>query len=217
MRRTARGAPTLIALAMLLTACGATVEATFSTVGSSPTDQATPSPSPLPTAKPTPRASIDPQARLTQRVEAGLGFDPPFTLRIPADWTAVLRDEAAFQAYSGNEDFEITFDHTFQPEETVDEGIARLTDTPGLLPGPVQPVLVGGREGKGFVADSDAAVMFSDSGFHTNEGSTLEVIVVPVPGGKTITIFLTAGGDPDHGLESLSPLARRIFKTVEWQ
>ena len=157
---------------------------------------------------------IDADATLSQTVDAK--FDPPFTLQIPGDWTAVLRDRWAFQTFAGNEEFEITFDHTHQEQESVDEAIARLTHTEGLAPRAVSPVVVGGREGKGFVGDSQSAVKFVDSGFHTNDASTLEVIAIPAPDGTTITIFLTAGGDPLHGLDALSPLARRIFDTVEW-
>ena len=161
-----------------------------------------------------PGVSVNPRAPLTQRVDAGL--DPPFTMRIPQHWTAVLRDVSAFQAYAGNEDFEITFDHTYRSKESVAHAIARLVRTAGLKPGPVRAVVIGGREGRGFMATSRSAVMFEDSGFHTNEPSRLEVFAIPAADGTTVTVFLTAGGDPVHGLDALGPLARRIFKTVEW-
>ena len=77
-------------------------------------------------------------------------------------------------------------------------------------------MVIGDREGKGFVASSMSAVMFVDSGFHTNQGSRLEVFAIPVKDGTTVTVFLTAEGDPMHGLDALGPLARRIFKTVAW-
>ena len=158
--------------------------------------------------------AIDADATLAQPVRAH--FDPPFTLQIPSDWTGVLRDRWAFQAYAGNEAFEITFDHTYETKESVDEAIARLKETKGLAPRTVSPVVIGGREGMGFVADSQSAVRFVDSGFHTNQASTLEIIAIPAPDGTTITVFLTAEGDPLHGLDLLGPLARRIFDTVEW-
>jgi hypothetical protein len=158
---------------------------------------------------------IDPEARLTQNVDTG--FDPPFTLQIPADWTGVLRDPSAFQAYAGQEDFEITFDHTYRQQESVDEGVARMADTAGLVPGPVTAVVVGGREGKGFLGTANSAVRFLDSGFHTNHAMPVELFVIPAPDGTTITIFLTAEGAPQHGLEALSPLARRVFQTVDWK
>lgn len=167
------------------------------------------------TVAPTAVTSIDPQAPLTQTVAPA--FDPPFTLLIPADWTAVLRDIWAFQAYAGNEDFEITFDHTYRAKESVDDAISRLSGTTGLTPGEVTPVVVGGLEGKGFVGESQSAVRFLDSGFHTNGASRLEVIAVPMPDGTTVTVFLTAGADPQLGVDALGPLARRIFDTVQWK
>lgn len=158
--------------------------------------------------------SINPRAPLTQKVDAG--FDPPFTLRIPARWTSVLRDVSAFQVYAGNEDYEITFDHTYRSKESVAHAIARLTKTDGLAPGRVTDVVIGDRQGKGFLASSQGAVRFVDSGFHTREGSNLEVFAIPVDDGTTVTVFLTAGGNPVHGLDALGPLARRIFKTLDW-
>jgi len=157
---------------------------------------------------------IDPHAQLTQTVETA--FDPPFTLKIPKEWTAVLRDASAFQAYAGREAFEITFDHTYREQESVDQGIKRLSGTAGLVPGPVTAVVVGGREGKGFLGTSNSPVRFLDSGFHTNQAMPVELFVIPTPDGTTVTIFLTAWADPQHGLEALSPLARRIFDTVDW-
>ena len=74
-------------------------------------------------------------------------FDPPFTVLIPADWTGVLRDKWAFQAYFGNEDFEVTFDHTYQEKESVDTAISRLAATAGLNAGPVSTIVVGGLTG----------------------------------------------------------------------
>ena len=73
--------------------------------------------------------SIDATAPLTQRVKAG--FDPQFSVRIPAGWTSVLRDVSAFQVYTGNEEYEITFDHTYRSKESVAHAIGRLTSTTG--------------------------------------------------------------------------------------
>jgi hypothetical protein len=159
-------------------------------------------------------ASIKPRAPLTQVVDAN--FDPPFTLQIPAHWTAILRDRSAFQAYAGNEDFEITFDHTYRSKESVADAVARLSQTDGLTPGRVTNVIIGDRKGKGFVASSESAVRFVDSGFHTSQGSKFEVFAIPVKDGTTVTVFLTSEGNPMHGLDALGPLARRIFKTVTW-
>jgi hypothetical protein len=164
---------------------------------------------------PEPTLVIDPRAPLSQPVEAG--FDPPFSLRIPADWTSVLRDRSAYQVYAGNEDYEITFDHTYREKESVAAAVRRLRATPGLTAGPVTNVVIGNRKGEGFSAGSDAAVMFADSGFHTNEPSRLAVFAIPAGDGTTLTVFLTAGGNPMHGLDLLAPLARRIFKQVTWQ
>jgi hypothetical protein len=159
--------------------------------------------------------AIKPRAPLPQHVDAE--FDPPFTVRIPAGWTAVLRDRSAFQAYAGTEDYEITFDHTYRSEESVTRALARLMRTDGLTPGRVTDAVIGGREGKGFVASSTSPVMFVDSGFHTNQGSRLEVFVIPVKDRTTVTVFLTSEGNPLNGIDALGPLARRIFKTVAWQ
>ena len=159
--------------------------------------------------------SIDPNAPLTQSVNAA--FDPPFRLRIPGDWTSALRDAAAFQIYAGAEDFEVTFDHAYKGKESVDAAIARLERTSRVKAGDITEVVVGGKKGKAFVAASDGPIQFTDSGFHTNWAGKSEVIAIPASDGTTITIFLTAGADPGQGLETLGPLARRIFQTVEWQ
>ena len=95
---------------------------------------ATPSAATDPSADPSEsavtNASINPRAPLTQQVDAR--FDPSFTLRIPASWTAVLRDRSDFQVYAGNEDFEITFDHTYRSKESVADAIARLVSADRL-------------------------------------------------------------------------------------
>jgi hypothetical protein len=207
----------LIPVAIISTACGgdsppATTPASTSRPGSAPPSTATPSAGTDESAGT--NASVNPRAPLTQTVDAG--FDPSFTLRIPARWTSVLRDVLAFQVYAGNEDYEITFDHTYRSKESVAHALARLMITDGLTPGRVTDVVIGNRRGKGFVASSQSAVMFADSGFHTNQGSKLEVFAIPVKDGTTVTVFLTAGGNPMHGLDALGPLARRIFKTVDW-
>ena len=202
-----------VPLTALLVGCGSESDDSTSASTPSASEASAVETSVVAESSPT-KVAIDADATLTQTVDAK--FDPPFTLQIPGDWTGVLRDRWAFQAYAGNEEFEITFDHTYQKKESVDEAIARLTKTEGLAPREVSSVVVGGREGKGFLADSQSDVKFVDSGFHTNEASTLEIIAIPAPDGTTITIFLTAGGDPLHGLDALGPLARRIFDTVEW-
>ena len=213
--RLAAAGALLIAVAVVTAACGGDSSATTTTAPpSSPAGSSTPSSAPADDEQADATRLINPRAPLTQFVEAG--FDPPFSLRIPARWTSVLRDRSAFQVYVGNEEYLITFDHTYRLEESVADAIGRLTSTAGLTPGRVTDVVIGKRRGQGFTADSEAAVMFEDSGFHTNEASRLEVFAVPAGDGTTVTVFLTAGGDPTHGLDGLGPLARRIFKTVEW-
>ena len=78
-------------------------------------------------------------------------------------------------------------------------------------------MVIGGRDGKGFEASSQAAVMFEDSGFHTSQAMRLEVFAIPATDGTTVSVFLTAEGNPLDGLDALGPLARRIFKTVDWR
>jgi hypothetical protein len=213
------GLATLAVVALTCAACGAepspaaTPQASTSPSPAGPSEE--PSSSATPSVEPAVAlTSIDPRAPLVQSVDAG--FDPSFTLRIPKRWTAVLRDRSAFQVYAGNEEFEITFDHTYREEETVAQAITRLSGTAGLVPAPMTDVVIGGRAGQGFTAGSDAAVMFTDSGFHTNLASELEVFAIPAGDGTTVTVFLTSGGNPTEGLKMLAPLARRIFKTVRW-
>jgi hypothetical protein len=208
----------LATVALIAAACGGSPSASTTPESSSGSSSAPASATAAP-ADPDESAgtktSINPRAHLTQIVEAR--FDPPFRLRIPARWTSVLRDRSAFQVYAGSEDFEITFDHTYRSKESLAHAIARLVRTEGLTTEPVTDAVIGDRHGKGFAAVSQAAVMFVDSGFHTNQASRLEVFVVPVKDGTTVTVFLTSEGDPMHGLDALGLLARRIFKTVDWQ
>jgi hypothetical protein len=212
----------LVPLAALTGACGGeSADSRSSPTSASPSssDSASATTAPVATAGTVASSpastTIAADAPLTQTVPSK--FDPPFTVRIPADWTAVLRDRWAFQTYAGNEDYEITFDHTYQTKESVADGINRLKRTKGLEPEQVMPIVVGGRHGKAFAAQAQSAVQFPDSGFHTNDAAKLEVMVIPAQDGTTITVFLTAGGDPAHGLDVLAPLARRILTTVEWQ
>jgi len=215
----------LMAAAVVATACGndsavttppGSTTSTPSTVLTTSEMAASTTASTTTTTSETPRATsvIDTGAALTQTVDAA--FDPPFTILIPADWTGVLRDKWAFQAYFGNEDFEITFDHTYQEKESVDTAISRLAATAGLDAGPASTIVVGGLTGRSFVGESDAAVRFLDSGFHTNHASRLEIAAIPMDDGTTVTVFLTVGADPELGLDALRELARRIFETVQW-
>ena len=216
MISTRRRVAPLLLLTVLLgaAACGGSDGSTASPMPPATSDAVSASPAAV-TSSASPTLTIDPQAPLTQRVRSA--FYEPFTLRLPEGWTSVLRDKAAYQVYTGNEEYEITFDHTYTSEESVAEAIARLKEAPGLQAGAVTPVKIGNREGMGFEGSSDAAVMFGDSGFHTNEPGRLQVFAVPADDGTTITVFLTAGADPINGMDTLGPLARRIFKTVRWR
>jgi hypothetical protein len=110
----------LVPVALISAACGGDSTATTAPESPARSSSATPSTGTPSTAAPSAVAdesaatdeSIDPLSPLRRTVDAA--FDPPFTLRIPARWTAVLRDRSAFQVYAGNEDYEITFDHTYR-------------------------------------------------------------------------------------------------------
>ena len=210
-----RRAVAAVALVPVLVAAAACGGSDRSNVPAAPSPSATSAAPASQTSPARPGLEIDPRAPLTQKVRSA--FYEPFTLRIPEGWTSVLRDVAAYQVYVGNEEYEITFDHTYTAKESVTEAVSRLKATPGLEAGPELPVMIGHRQGTGFEASSDAAVRFDDSGFHTNEPAKLQVFAIPADDGTTITVFLTAGADPHHGVDSLAPLARRIFKTVRWE
>ncbi len=192
---------------------GSTAALPSPTASSAPTRSAAPRPSPRPTPSPPP---IDPDQPLTQAYST-TSYAPPFRISIPADWTAVERDAAAFQVYQGNEDYEITLDHTYTEKETVAEAIARLKGAAGLKPGDALTIDVGGRTATGFEANPASGVEFADSGFHTNTAGPLAVLVVPMPDGTTITIFLTSPADPGHGLPQLKALATRVLASVKWR
>jgi hypothetical protein len=188
---------------------------------STPTTTAVPSstsPANSRTADPlTKRILVD--TPLTQAFTTKL-FEPKFSARFPADWTIVERDAAAFQAYAGQEEAELTVDHTYTTKESVGEGVARLAKTPGLNPGPTSEITVGGRKGRVFTGATPLgpATSFTDSGFHTrgnNEG--IGIIVLPAGDGTTVTVFLVAETDRQHGLVPLMKLARRILATLAWQ
>jgi hypothetical protein len=158
---------------------------------------------------------LDPAAPLTQKY-ATTSFRPAMSLRLPADWTPAERDPTAFQVYAGGEEHELTFDHTYQQKETVATAIARLRKTPGLRPGPVTPVTMGGRRGEAFVSSSTDGSRFSDSGFHI-PGGDIEIMAVPLADGTTLTVFVYSGPDKVRPLAVTSRLVRRILATVTWR
>lgn len=194
----------MTAVALLCTGCSGS-DGTGATSSPSPTE-------PGFTVAPPP--TLDPTATLTQSFTTKV-FKPAFSMRLPDAWTAVERDVAAFQAYLGDEDFEITFDGTFRRAETVDQGVARLSRTPGATAQSVEPVVVDGRRGKAFVLQSDGELRFADSGFHVPSGP-IGVMVLPVPGGRTLTVFLTTRNDRATAVPQLRTLADRVLATLRW-
>jgi hypothetical protein len=185
--------------------------------GASPrgTPSTTPSGSAEPAFTPAAPPTLDPAAALTQPVTTKV-FQPGFSLRLPADWLPAERDASAFQAYLGDEDVEITLDHTYRKRETVDQGVARLSATSGLTAGPVEAVTVGGRRGKAFTGQFDAGVQFTDSGFHASGSGPLGVMVLPVPDGTTLTVFLLTRTDRAAAFPGLRSLTDRVFATLRW-
>ncbi|HUR15387.1 MAG TPA: hypothetical protein VM097_12970 [Mycobacteriales bacterium] len=161
-----------------------------------------------------PPPTLDPAAALSQPFATKV-FKPAFSVRLPANWTAVERDVSAFQAYLGDEDFEITFDRTYLKRESVGQGVARLSRTPGATPSAAEDVVVGGRHGKALVLQSDGELTFTDSGFHVPSGP-IGVMVLPIPDGTTITVFLTARDDRAVALPRVRALTDRIFATLRW-
>jgi hypothetical protein len=162
---------------------------------------------------------INPDVPLTQTYRTTI-LQPPITLKLPADWYPTERDESALQVYIGDEEHEITFDHTYRKKETVDAAIARLKKTEGLVSGPVSPVSVGDRRGLAFVGKRDGPLrlQFTDSGFHVPGGSDLEVMAVPLADGTTLTVYITRRvSDVVRPLEPTRRLARRILATVQWR
>jgi hypothetical protein len=159
---------------------------------------------------------IDTDAPLARAYETTI-FRPALSLSVPEDWEAVERDEGAFQAYRGSEEYLLTFDHTYLQSETVDEAIARLEGTPGLTVTGSFERTVGGQPGKGFEATTEGPVEFADSGFHTPGAGSIEVIAVPVADGTTVTIFLVSFPDSVGGYEPMKAIGHRILDTVEWR
>jgi hypothetical protein len=183
--------------------------------------QAAATPSAEASAAPSPSVDpIDPDVALTQAYSTTV-FQPPLTVKLPADWYPTERDASAFQMYVGDENYEITFDTTSKRKETVAGAIARLKATEGIQAGPESPVTIGGRQGRAFVASRPGALRltFSDSGFHVPGGNDIEVMAVPLADGTTLTAFITRRAEDGvtRPLEPTRRLARRIFATVTWR
>jgi hypothetical protein len=193
------------ALAVALLCCGCSGSSQSATASPSPTE-------PGFTLAPPP--TLDPAAALTKPFTTTV-YEPGFSLRLPAEWTAVERDVSAFQAYVGDEDAEITFDHDYRARETVEQGIARIRRTPGVTSGPAEEIVVDGRHGKLVTLDSSSRIEFPASGFHVPSGPII-VMVLPLPGGTTLTVYLTTRDDRAVGVPRLLVLTKRIFATLRW-
>jgi hypothetical protein len=159
---------------------------------------------------------LTPTVPLTQ-VYATKIFRPPLTVHVPPGWTTVERDPSAFQMYLGDEEYELTLDHTYTRKESVSAAIARLKKAEGLKPQASYPIVVGGRRGEAIFAGSTYGVrlMFRDSGFHTPGGDEIEVMALPLTDGSTLTIFVTK-----HNTRPFAPmtqLAHRILSGVTWR
>lgn len=161
---------------------------------------------------------IQPDVALTKTYRTTI-FQPPLTLTLPAGWFPTERDSSALQVYIGDEEHEITFDHTYTRKESVADAIARLKKTDGIKAGPVSSVSMGGRRGLAFVASGTdpMRLQFTDSTFHVPGSSELEVMAVPLADGTTLTVFVTCGPDRIRPLEPTRQLARRILATVQWR
>jgi hypothetical protein len=177
----------------------------------SPSPRAT-RPSPSPVAGP----SFDPAAELDTTFNSRI-FRPAFRVSLPADWVPIERDAAAFQIYLGNEEYEITIDHTYQQAETAEAAMARLLSAPSLTAqGSPQPITIGGQAGQTVVVDAASSVMWSDSGYHTNvPGLRVRLATIPVEGGETVSIFVVANTSADD-FAAVDEIALRILSTLEW-
>jgi hypothetical protein len=177
----------------------------------SPTPRAT-TPSPSPVAGP----SFDPAAELDTTFDSKI-FRPAFRVSLPADWVPVERDAAAFQIYLGNEEYEITIDHTYQQPETAEAAMARLLSAPSLTAqGTPQPITIGGQVGQTVVVDASAPVTWRDSGYHINVPDLrVRLATVPVEGGQTVSIFVVANTGADD-FAAVDAIALRILSTLDW-
>jgi hypothetical protein len=192
---------------------GSTASATAVTASPS----ASPAPSGArPSTGPVARASFDPKAALVTTFASKI-FVPGFRLKMPAGWIAIERDSAAFQVYFGEEDDEITIDHTYRKPETPTAAMARLLAAPSqVTQGEPRPITIGGKAGLTVVVDTTAPVTWSDSGFHTNRaGLRVRLITAPVAGGETVSIFVVANTRAED-FAAVDEIGLRILATLEW-
>lgn len=159
---------------------------------------------------------FDPAADLDATFESEV-FLPAFRVSLPPDWVPIERDAAAFQIYFGNEDYEITIDHTYQRPETAEAAMARLLGAPSVTAqGNPEPITVGGRAGLTVVVDASAPVQWSDSGYHINVANLrVRLATIPVEGGETVSIFVVANTNADE-FAAVDQIALRILSTLEW-
>jgi hypothetical protein len=177
---------------------------------------ASPAPSARPSTGPVARASFDPKAALVTTFASKI-FVPGFRLKMPAGWIAIERDAAAFQVYFGEEDDEITIDHTYRKPETPTAAMARLLAAPSqVTQGQPRPITIGGKTGLTVVVDTSAPVTWSDSGFHTNRaGLRVRLITAPVAGGETVSIFVVANTRAED-FAAVDEIGLRLLATLEW-
>jgi hypothetical protein len=167
-------------------------------------------------ASPPAGGQFDPSADLDTTFDSKI-FRPGLSVKLPAAWIPIERDAEAFQIYFGNEDYEITIDHTYHAAETASAAMARLLGAPSLTAqSEPRTITVGGRAGLTVVVDASAPVLWSDSGYHINVPDLrLRLATVPVEGGETVSIFVVANTRADE-FAAVDEIALRILETLEW-
>ncbi|HEY6073791.1 MAG TPA: hypothetical protein VIV15_10445, partial [Anaerolineales bacterium] len=181
-------AVSLFGASLLVSGCGTTP---FSTSAPPATATTVSTVAALNATEPTATASV-PSPLYETKV-----FRPVFTVELPAGWFVAERDATGAQIYlpcntcihEGEENGEITLDmalSALQPSEA----IARLQTGQNIKAGPSEPFELGILQGLKFTAErmGNGAVMFQDSGYHSEAtGLPLEIYVVS-SAGKTVTI-----------------------------
>src|SRR6476661_8166657 len=115
-----RRAGLLLSLTVTVAGCGGSSSTDARPTASPSAQVALPSPSIL---------VIDPEKALTRTYSTTV-FKPALRLKLPTDWEIAERDESAFQIYAGaDEEYELTFDHSYLKKETVAQAVGRLGST----------------------------------------------------------------------------------------
>jgi hypothetical protein len=166
-------------------------------------------------SSPAARATLDPAAELDTTFDSKI-FRPAIRIKLPSAWIAVERDPEAFQMYFGDEDYEITIDHTYHHPETAAAAMARLLGAPSLTAqGDPRPITIGAQASLTVVVDASAPVLWSDSGYHINRANLrVRLATVPVEGGETVSIFIVANTSADE-FAAVDEIALRILATLE--